>query len=235
VENTNTDDQTFWCCTGSALEDYAELNDTIYYHSDNALYVNLFVPLQLSWKARGIKLQQKTSFPEGDRTTLILHVTPVSEWTLYLRIPAWTTTASAVSINGHPLGVSGTPGTYLTITRAWKVGDRIELIMPMRLTAEPLRDKPTQVAFLYGPLVLAGQFPLGQIGFDLQHNQAPEIQELPPMKIPTLVARNSEPEHWIKQVAGQPLTFRTTGQAQDVTLKPINQSWERFAVYFSVS
>jgi DUF1680 family protein len=234
-KTTNTDDQTFWCCTGSALEDYAKLNDTIYYHSDDALYVNLFVASQLNWKARGIRLQQKTSFPESDRTTLLLQASPAKEWTMHLRIPVWTTPAGTVSINGRPLGVSGTPGTYLTITRAWKAGDRIELITPMRLTTEPLRDSPEQVAFLYGPLVLAGQFPRGQIDFDLQHNQGPEIQELPLMKIPALVAHDLEPGGWIKPVAGQPLTFRTTGQAQDVTLKPINQSWERFAVYFTVA
>jgi DUF1680 family protein len=234
-KTTNTDDQTFWCCTGSALEDYAKINDTIYYHSGDTLYVNLFVSSQLNWKARGIRLRQKTTFPEGDRTTLLLEATPANEWTMHLRIPIWTTTASAVSVNGHLVGVSGAPGSYLTITRAWKPGDRIEFTTPMRLTAEPLRDDPTQAAFLYGPLVLAGQFPRGQIDFDLQHNQGPEIQELPPIRIPTLVALHSEPANWIKPVVGQPLVFRTTGQAQDVILKPINQCWERFAVYFTVS
>jgi DUF1680 family protein len=50
------------------------------------------------------------------------------------------------------------PGSYLSITRSWRAGDRMELTMPMRLTTEPLRDDPGQLAFLYGPLVLAGQF-----------------------------------------------------------------------------
>ncbi|SNT34443.1 hypothetical protein SAMN05421770_1086 [Granulicella rosea] len=233
-KTTNTDDQTFWCCTGSALEDFAKLNDTIYFHSEEGLYVNLFVPSHLHWKDRGIRLQQKTSFPEGDSSTLVIQATPAAEWTMHLRIPEWTTTASTVRINGVALGVAGTPGTYLTIRRAWKVGDRVELVMPMRLTAEPLRDDVTQVAFLFGPVVLAGQFPRGEIDFDLQHNQGPEIQELPPLPVPSFVAKTEDPASWLKPVSGQPLTFRTVGQSGNVTLKPLNQSWERFSVYFSV-
>lgn len=233
-KTTNTDDQTFWCCTGSALEDFAKLNDTIYYHSNDALYVNLFVPSQLHWKSRGIRLRQKTSFPAEDSSTLLIQATPRAAWTMHLRIPQWTTTACTVRINGVALDVSGTPGSYLTIHRSWKAGDRVELAMPMRLTAEPLRDDPTQTAFLYGPIVLAGQLPKGEIDFDLQHNQGPEIQELPPLPVPSLAAKGADPASWIKPVPGQPLTFRTIDQAENITLKPLNQSWARFAVYLSV-
>jgi hypothetical protein len=230
-----TEDQTFWCCTGSALEDFAKLNDTIYFHDEQSLYVNLFVPSQLHWKQRGIHLQQQTAFPTTDRTTLTVHATPQTPWTMHLRIPSWTTAEHSIAINGRPLEVTGTPGSYLSITRIWKAGDHVELITPMRLTAEPLHDDPAQQAFLYGPIVLAGQFPRGQIDFDLQHNQGPEIQELPPLPVPSLIAKSSLPEQWIQPVPGQQLTFRTTGQSQDITFKPFNQSWDRFAVYWTVS
>lgn len=234
-KTTNTDDQTFWCCTGSALEEYAKLNDTIYHHSDDALYVNLYVASQLHWKKQGIRLQQTTSFPEGDRTTLTMQDAPGTEWTMHLRIPVWTTDANSVRINGQPLGVAGTPGSYLAIKRAWKKGDRVELIMPMHLTVEPLSDDPAQQAFLFGPIVLAGQFPMGQIDFDLMHNQGPEIQELPPLHVPTLKAHHAELSQWIKPTPGQALAFQTVGQSEDVHLKPLYQSWERFAVYFTIA
>jgi hypothetical protein len=105
----------------------------------------------------------------------------------------------------------------------------------MRLTAERLPDDPTQQAFLYGPLVLAGQFPIGTLDFDLLHNQGPEITEAPAVDVPELASGGMPPDHWIKPVPGEPLTFRTAGQSQDVTLKPINLSWQRFAVYWTVS
>ena len=107
--------------------------------------------------------------------------------------------------------------------------------MPMRLTAEPLADDPTQQAFLYGPLVLAGQFPKAVLAENLQHDQGPEILKAAAVNVPTLKAASPDPETWIKPIPGQPLTFRTTGQANDVTLKPLNQSWQRFAVYWTVS
>jgi hypothetical protein len=107
--------------------------------------------------------------------------------------------------------------------------------MPMRLKAEPLADDSTTQAFLYGPLVLAGQFPKGQLDEELEHRQGPDMRKAPGPDIPALVAKGANPAEWIQPVGGQPLTFRTTGQTQDVTLKPLNQSWERFAVYWNVT
>src|SRR6185312_3594312 len=36
-----------WCCTGTGVEEYAKLTDTIYFHDDDSVYVNLFVASQL--------------------------------------------------------------------------------------------------------------------------------------------------------------------------------------------
>ncbi len=121
-----------------------------------------------------------------------------------------------MAINGKRLEAAGTPGSYLALTRVWKAGDRVELAMPMRLTAEPLADDPTQQAFLYGPLVLAGQFPKTGLEDDLEHNQGPEIQEAPAVDVPALKANGAEPGVWIKPVPGEALTFRITGQEREV-------------------
>lgn len=229
-----TDDDTFWCCTGTGIEEYSKLNDTLYYHDGDALYVNLFFASHVDWRERGVRVRQETAFPASDRIVLTVESSPAEPWTMRLRIPAWTTTENAVSINGQRLEASGTPGGYLALRRAWKAGDRVELTMPMRITAEPLEDDPTRQAFLYGPLVLAGQFMKAGLAESLEHNQGPEIAQAPPLDVPTLHAGGAEPADWIRPAPGEPLTFRTTGQAQNVTLKPLNQSWERFAVYWKV-
>jgi hypothetical protein len=234
-KTTCTEDETFWCCTGTAVEEFAKLNDTIYSHDDESLYVNLFVASQVHWTSRGVHLRQTTSFPETARTTLTVESTPSAAWTLRLRIPSWTSSANSVTVNGKALEVDGTPGSYLTLKRVWKAGDRVELTMPMRITSEPLADDPSQRAFLFGPLVLAGQFPKEGLEEYLEHTQGPEIQEAPALKVPSLTAQGTGLESWIHPVPGKPLTFRTTGQVQDVTLKPLNQSWERFAVYWTVA
>ena len=156
-------------------------------------------------------------------------------WTLKLRIPAWTSAESIVTLNGRKLDAPGVPGSYLTITRAWRAGDHVELTMPMRLTTEPLHDDPGQVAFLYGPLVLAGQLGDAPPDFDLQHNQGPEIQETPPARVPTLSSRGKPVEALLEHVPGQPLAFQANGQSDTITLIPLNKSWERFAVYWTVT
>jgi DUF1680 family protein len=228
-----TEDATFWCCTGTAVEEFAKLNDTIYAHDDDSLFVNLYFASTVNWQERGVRLKQTTNFPESERSELTIEKTPAKAWTLRLRIPAWTTAENFVAINGKRLEAAGTPGSYLTLTRVWKAGDRVELTMPMRLTAEPLADDRAQQAFLYGPLVLAGQFPKTGLAEDLEHHQGPEIQEAPALEVPPLKSEGADPATWIKPVPGEALTFRSIGQ--ELTLKPLNQSWQRFAVYWTVT
>jgi hypothetical protein len=231
-----TEDQTFWCCNGTALEEFAKLQNSIYFHDASSLYVNLFIPSELNWKSRGVHLRQETRFPQEPRTRLTILATPADKWTVRLRVPAWTTAEARIAINGRPLDIEPQPGTYVNLTRSWKAGDHVELEMPMRLTREPIADDPTLQAFLYGPIVLAGQFPKGQLSFDLLHkNEEPKVKDAP-LPVPVLAEKGDTLEHWIVPVADQPLTFRTTGTAgEEVTLKPLNQSWQRFNVYFKVS
>lgn len=144
-------------------------------------------------------------------------------------------TRNIVTNNGRKLDAPGAPDSYLTITRVWRPGDRVGLTMPMRLTVEPLRDDPSQLAFLYGPLVLAGQFGDAPPDFDLLHNQGPEIQEAPPLRVPTLSSRGKPPESLVEPVPDKPVAFRTKHQSEALNLIPLNKSWGRFAVYWTVT
>ncbi len=231
---TGTEDTTFWCCNGTALEEFAKLNDTIYAHDGESLYVNLYFASTVDWKERGIRLRQSKNIPESSRAELTIEDSPARPWTLRLRIPAWTTAENFVSINGKRIEAAGEPGSYLALTRAWKAGDRVELTLPMRLTVESLADDTTQQAFLYGPLVLAGQFPRAGVSEELLHLQGPEIAKAPAIDVPALKA-DGPIEQWIAPVAGEPFTFRLHGQPRDLVLKPFNQSWQRFAVYWTVA
>ena len=81
-KTTCTEDDSFWCCTGTGVEEYSKLNNTIYFHDDDSLYVNLYFASTVDWKDRGIRLKQSTNFPESDRTELNIEKTPGAEWTL---------------------------------------------------------------------------------------------------------------------------------------------------------
>jgi hypothetical protein len=58
-------------------------------------------------------------------------------------------------VNGKPGIASVTPGTFATIQRGWKTGDRVELHLPTPLRLEAVDpEHPHTVALLCGPLVL---------------------------------------------------------------------------------
>jgi hypothetical protein len=83
--------------------------------------------------------------------------TALEPWTLRLRIPSWTDSAT-VKINGKQLEATPGGGSHFAISRAWRKGDRVELVVPMRLMSEPMPDDPAMQAFLFGPIVLSGDF-----------------------------------------------------------------------------
>ena len=148
-------DESFWCCTGTGAEDFAKFNDTIYFHSDEDVYVNQFIASELTWKEKGFGLKQTTNFPMEQGTVLTVQTKTPQERTIFVRIPRWTDESGAVKVNGHKLEAFAQPGSYLAIRRTWSAGDKIELSLPMRLSEENLPGDPNTVAMLYGPLVLA--------------------------------------------------------------------------------
>lgn len=249
----NTEDQTFWCCTGSGVEEFSKLNDSIYWRDAEGLYVNLFIPSELDWAEKGFKLRQDTRYPESPNTTLTVTAARPGTMAMRLRIPGWLRSAPTVKLNGKPLDASAAPGSYLTLNRAWKTGDKIEMELPMHLRAESMPDDPASQAFLYGPLVLAGD--LGGEGLTEAHIVGPNLRvgapnteqygsplavagttpQMPELEVPEFRAQSADPASWIKP-ADKPLTFRTTGQKKDVTLVPLNSLYDRrYSVYWRVT
>ena len=232
----NTEDKSFWCCTGSGVEEYSKLTDSIYWRDEQGIYVNLFIPSELNWTEKGLRLKQETKFPEQPRTVLVVSVDKPVQLALRLRMPSWLQTGGSVKINGRAIEASASPGGYLTLARTWKTGDRVELELPMHLHVEAMPDDPKLQAFLYGPIVLAGD--LGNDGLKpdlIVGPNAPRMRGMPALDIPTFRAAGADPSAWIKP-ADKPLVFRTDGQQKDVTLSPINSIFDkRYSVYWQVS
>ncbi|MEO8300214.1 MAG: glycoside hydrolase family 127 protein [Rhizomicrobium sp.] len=222
---------TFWCCNGSASEEYNKLADTIYYNDGRDIWVNLFIASRLDWKERGIGLVQTTRFPQEARTQLVVDRAPGTAFAINLRIPAWTTQDARLLVNGKALDVAPTPGSYMRISRTWRKGDRIELQAPMTLHSEGFSDNPSLQAFLYGPLVLAGQFSLGTVPMPAEKPHGPNVAQAA-IPVPPLKVAGKMPREWLK--AGSGLVWQTSGVGQDITFKPFYQSQERYAVYWKV-
>src|SRR5262245_60400808 len=144
----------FWCCTGSMAESFAKLGDSIYFHDAAGVYVNLFIPSELNWTERGLRLVLDTRFPQEETLRLTVYTARPQRMVLRVRVPQWTAGAAA-QLNGALLPDLAAPGSYFALERPWRDGDVLTLRLPMRLHAAPMPDDPGLLAVLYGPLVLA--------------------------------------------------------------------------------
>ena len=221
-----------WCCTGTGSEEYAKLADTIYFHDDNALYVNLYIDSQLEWPEKGLHFKQETRFPEEQGTTITISARNPAPLTINLRIPYWVQGGS-VKINGAVLPAFASPSSYLTLNRAWKTGDKIELSLPMGLHSDSMPDDETIQAVMFGPLVLAGRFePVTKEMSYGDYEPKPGNQR----KVLDITADAARPTAWIEPDVKQALTFQAVGQSQAITLVPLYRViHERYAVYWKVN
>jgi DUF1680 family protein len=208
----------FTCCNGTALESNTKLQDSIYFRSvDNtALYVNLFVPSTLTWRARHVIVQQLTDFPYADTTRLVVKRNDGNErngrFDMKIRVPHWATHGFFVKINGRQQTVKAVPGTYLTLARTWRDNDTIELRMPFSFDLSPVPDQPNVASIFYGPVLLAAE------------ESGPRTDWRPI----TLDAHNLT-----QSIAGDPTSLRFS--INGVAFRPFYESYGRYSVYLHVS
>jgi DUF1680 family protein len=214
---------TFTCCVGSGMENHVKYAENIYFQgADGSLYVNLFIPSELSWKAQNLTLRQETQLPATNQVAFTLTAAKPRAFKLRLRQPSWTKN-SQVRVNGQLVAAAPDAEGYLVLDRKWKNNDRIELTLPADFHTEALPDNPDRRALFYGPTLLAGV--LG--------TTEPE----PVTGVPVLVTANNDPNAWVKPVDAKQLRFQTAGLGtpHDVPLVPFNQTAnEYYTVYWDV-
>jgi DUF1680 family protein len=145
----------FKCCNGSGIEAFAQLNSNIYFHDQKNLWVNLFIPSELNWKEKGIKLKQSTNFPEESKTEITISAEKPTQFALKLLIPSWANSQTKVFVNGKPFKTKIKPVSFVTIDREWKDGDQVELIFSYDFYLKTMPDNNNVIALYYGPVLLA--------------------------------------------------------------------------------
>ena len=235
-----TPTQDYWCCTGSMSEAFAKLGDSIYFHDDRGVFVNLFAASELDWQERGVRLIQETRFPEEDTSALTVRAARPAAFALRVRVPYWATGANGATLNGKALEGFAAPGGYYVLERTWRDGDRLALRFPMSLHAHAMPDDHSMQAIMYGPLVLVGR--LGTDGLTPANLRAEPTKPrtvpnypLEPWPTPEFKVSGDDLNAWLKP-GGRSLEFRTTGQAKDVELVPFYRLFdERYAVYWRLT
>ncbi|OYX65754.1 MAG: glycosyl hydrolase [Sphingomonadales bacterium 32-64-17] len=236
----HTPEDSFWCCTGTGMESHVKYRDSLYFHADKQLWVNLMVPSTLHWREQGATLTQETRFPDAPSTRLTWTLEQPAELTLNLRHPAWSEQAR-VLVNGETAIESDQPGRYLALARHWRSGDVVEVQLDMQVRADPLPAAPHIAAFTYGPLVLAAALGDDQLppGADIVINERKygEYNDTP-VPVPQLQGNPDEVAARIVPVEGaEPLTFAVTAvDGTQVTLVPYHRiAHQRYATYWDLS
>lgn len=217
----NTPLHSFWCCTGTGVENHAKYGDSIYFHGGDVLFVNLFIASELDWKAQGVKVRQETAYPDEQRTRFVIGAARPARFALNVRWPGWCVDPS-VKVNGEAVGLTGKAGeSYISLRREWKDGDVVEVSLPFSLRTEGFKDNPNRLAFLHGPLVLCA-----------------EVKEGGPF--PAVVTEDADLLKDLKPVEGKASTFegRSNFQTVDdaptaVMLEPFHKMHDRpYQTYF---
>lgn len=226
----------FWCCTGTGVEEYSKVNDSIYFHDGRNLYVNLFAGSELNWPEKGISVVQETNFPLEETTKLTIKAAQPTRLGLRVRIPYWATKDVSFSINGKKHRVHAAPETYAAIDRTWHDGDTVEVSLPMSLHVSAAPDDPTVQAVMYGPLVLAAEMGREGLSENLIYGPNGPWDDHHNYPMPALIASSGQASDVVRRVPGDDLRFETTGQSTTMQLKPMYQVMDqRYTVYWKTT
>ena len=229
----------FWCCHGTLVQANASHGAGIYFESHDELAesttpdlaVCQYIPSELTWRrsvggsTQVVRVTQQydrqigqTHRPRSLAVDLTIDCAEPAEFTLQLRLPWWIASRPRVTVNGHEESVDLLPSSFHDIRRTWHAGDKVRIELPRRLTASSLPDEPGTLAFLDGPVVLAGLCDEERTLVGDRNDPA------------TLLVADNERE-WESWQPG----YRTRGQARGIRFVPLSEIRdERYTVYFPV-
>lgn len=143
------------CCHGTGLENHVKYQESIYFHSQDSLFIILYIPSQLNWKEKNMSIIQSGDLLADNKVSFEIKGAGKAE--LNFRVPYWATNGFSLKINGEDKNVQAQPSSYVSIDREWADGDRIEIYIPISFRIERTPDVDNLASILYGPLVMVAK------------------------------------------------------------------------------
>ncbi|MGD0613500.1 MAG: beta-L-arabinofuranosidase domain-containing protein [Anaerolineales bacterium] len=159
------------CCPSNLSRTWADLGRYIYSQENDELWIHQYVGSRVTLKPNvPMEIELHSELPYSGRVSVRLDPQTQAEFTLHLRLPAWSV-APQIMVNGNPVelpaaaavphlaagGYDPRPGRFLPIRRTWSAGDTVEIAfdMPVELRrAHPkVRGHHGKIAVTRGPLV----------------------------------------------------------------------------------
>jgi len=223
-----------YCDNGTGIENTPRYNEGIYFEQANSLWINLYIPNELTWEATGLTIKQEGNAATGEPVRItIVKGGDTTQANLQLRIPAWVAAAPTLTVNGEAQTPSMTASSYVSLNRAWKVGDVVTLTLPAALRLEHAQDVSSMVAVFFGPVLLAGE--LGSANMPNDFADKDVYLTTAPATVPTISGSSTNPADWLAPIVGTPLAYKAqnAGSASGVTFRPLyDVHHQRYAVYW---
>jgi len=236
-------ENTFTCCMGTGFENHSKYGGAIFAHSADALFVNLYIPSELFWEEKGLKVRMETGYPENGLVTLKVLEAPAAALTVNVRYPVWAHKGISVKVNGVSQKVNGVSGSYIPIQRLWKAGDVVKISVPMDIYTVSVPDNEDRRAIFYGPTMLAGDLGVYEEPFDWVEDEDGHWKPVPNGKkeltiddVPVFVSADKRIAPYVVK-DGKNFIFRTSklGYPTDVRLMPFYDISDQFySVYWDV-
>jgi len=229
-----TETTDFFCCHGTLLQANAALNRYLYYQDGNDIYVCQFFDSDAHFEVdgRAVTLRQRI-----DRQTGSFHLSSdsagrqgIGEVTSkvtnnpeMLRVMFQMEADAPVSFRLHvrvPYWAGGGESRFVTAEKeTWAPGDTFRTDLSKSLWCEPLGGDESRVAFLYGPVVLAGLTDA-------------EITLHPDPARPEAALRRCNEREWGSWTE----EFITVTEERAVSFIPLyDVGYENYAVYFRIA
>ncbi|WP_454728685.1 beta-L-arabinofuranosidase domain-containing protein [Cellulosimicrobium protaetiae] len=229
----------FWCCTGTGMESFSKLGDSIYFTGQGSVWVNMFFSSTVEHAAQNLRLTQEADLPNEDTVTFrvdALDGGAVAEGaTLRLRVPSWIAGDPGLEVNGAAVEPVVSRG-YVVLPVA--AGDVVRYTMPMAASVVDTPDNPYFVAFRYGPVVLSAN--LGEVpepawqGTGILVRSATRDADAQT----TITAANMGADEWKERIAENlvrveddaegrvQLELRNTADGGDLVFTPHHTNWD---------
>jgi len=176
------------CCVGNIPRTLLMIPTWTYAKSGDGVYVNLFIGSTINVErvaGTDVTMVQKTDYPWSGKVAISVHPKQPKRFTVYVRVPDRTTSElyqptpeinglKSLVVNGKKISAKIKNG-YVVITREWKSGDTIELVLPMEIQVvkadEHIAADRGRLALRYGPLV-----------YNVEKTDQPDLNLVPDVK-----------------------------------------------------
>jgi len=175
------------CCVGNIPRTLLMLPTWAYVKSANDIYVNLFIGSTMTVEdvaGTDVEIVQDTDYPWSGAVAITINPEVQKNFSVNIRVPNRSVSdlyigspksdgIVSISVNGSAITPPINKG-YAVITRNWRAGDRINLILPMKIQRVKASDKIAatkgRVALRYGPLIYSAE----RVDQDLDNVLSPE-------------------------------------------------------------